>query len=44
VKIEIPKNISLDYKENIKKLMPFEMNNLGFKREQWLKNVNKNSK
>jgi len=44
VKIEIPKNVSIEYKESVKKLMPFEMNNLGAKREQWLKNVNQNNK
>ena len=44
VKIEIPKNIPAEYKDAVKKLMPFEMNHLGPRREQWLKNVNENNK
>jgi molecular chaperone DnaJ len=44
VKLEIPKKISEDYKESIKKLMVHEMGNLGFKREQWIKNIKEKSK
>lgn len=44
VKIEVPKNLSAEYKENVKKLIPFEMINIGHKREQWIKNVGLNNK
>lgn len=39
VKLEIPKNLSSDYKESVKKLMVHEMSNIGHKREQWIKNI-----
>jgi molecular chaperone DnaJ len=41
VKVEIPKNTSKDYEDALKNLVNFEQQNIGPKKELWLKNMSK---
>lgn len=41
VKVEIPKNTNKDYEDSLKNLVNFEQQNIGPKKELWLKNMSK---